>query len=291
MKPFIFLLLCAVPAQCQDRLLDRDNVEQAAGKEEEDRDLVADATRQGYKDVLARRLRLEIESMRQHLKLSDNDAKKLHLAGKGAVAAMVKQNSSNVVQGVLRKIKNGTAKETSINGVPIIKENEEEEPLAGVTTSGYRVVILINHSQTLINVARPNGGWGGTDGGGGFRDLLTQEIWTKNRDKVLSKEQLGSFEDYREKVTRSHLTEMLTGQLSLKLRLSIEERTRLRGWIEKQIAAQKIDPRYDPSRFAPQLLSKFKYKTLKGILSDDLIDSLQHSSSVNHSRFGLGFGF
>lgn len=294
MKPFLCLLFFVTVAHGQVAPFGQGAGEQQ-DRSEDDRDLIADAARQEYKNVLARRFRLEVESMQRHLKLSAVDAKKLHLAAKGAVAAMVKQNSDRLVKGLLRKVENGTAKEISINGVPIIKdegEDEEEEdddaePI-GPNRAGYKVTISLNYAQTWVAVQRPNGG-GGTHGGGGFGALLTQELWTKNRNKVLSKEQQESFEGYRDKLVRSHLTEMLTGQLALRILLTIEERKKVHDWIEQQIAGQKIDKRHDPAQLAPQLLSSFKYKKLKGILSDDQIAVLNQSSSSTRSRFPFGF--
>lgn len=296
MKPFLCLLLFVTVTHGQDiRLaLPRGRDANQQNRSEEERNLIANAATEEYKHVFARWFRLEVDRMQRHLKLSAVDARKLHVAAKGAVTAMVKKNSDRLVQSILRQVENGTAKEISINGVPIVKQEGDEEKFddeaapISPNRAGYRVTILVNHVQTWISVRQPNGG-GGTSGGGGTGALLAQEIWTKSRDKVLSKEQQKSYEDYRDKLVRSHLTEILAGQLALKILLPIEERKKLHDWVEQQIAGEKIDKRHDPAQLAPQLLSRFKYTKLKGILSDDQIEVLKQGSTDRN--FGLPFGW
>jgi hypothetical protein len=219
--------------------------------------------------------------MRGHLELSEADAKRLHVAAKGAVAQMVKENSDDVVQAIVRQIDD---KDVSINGVPLRwKQGEAKEQ----DQEACAVLIEISRVQTFVSVTKKNGGGVGSNGGHGFDHLLSQSVWVRTRDSVLSGDQQKSFAEYSDRLIRSHVAEVITGTLAWQLRLTKNERDKLSLWVKTEMmAAKKFDSRFEPISVTRMMLTQFDFAKLKGVLSVDQITSIREIST-RRSRMGF----
>lgn len=285
MKVLCLLLSLATPVLCQDRFGDDGPV----GLSDDDKARISAAASDAYQTILARWFRQEVEAMRLHLKLSDADAKRLQLAGKGAVSAMVKQSGDRFVNIIERKIRGAGIEKIAITGVPIVSTEEREEKAP--PDCPCDVTILVNYRQTWVRVTRTNGVGGGSDGGRGFGWLLQQDIWVRTRDKILSKKQQASYAGYKDTLAREHLAVMLTGKLALQLRLGLDDRDKLQNWISKQVMSmEKLPLEYDPGQLIGAAQKKLDFDTLKGTLSEDCIASLRsRSQAAGPSMFQFGF--
>ncbi len=258
---------------------------------DDDRAAIGTAAQQAYQAVLARAARQEVESMRDHLKLSDAATKRLHLAAKGAVSAMAK-GTGNFLAGIIeRKLRGAAIQDVAIEGVPVVNPNKQRDNGEPPRECTCKVAIMVNRRQTWVNVTRANGGSGGSHGGRGFDAIWEQDVWTRTYEKSLSQKQRESYSAYREKLMRTHLAYMLTGTLALQLRLDIADREQLGDWVSKQVMSMdKLPLQYDPGQLMQAALPKLDFEKLRGTLSDDQIASLKSKSrSAGRSPFRLGF--
>ena len=218
---------------------------------------ILDSCEQSVSQVAGLQLQILIEDMDRAVQLDPKVRKRLELAAKGAALKYGEQQIKKDKQVITRQIADHLPPDaenfilnSEVIDVSQFKTDEDQPDEVGEQQDGAdssepkeiypKITFRFQQKRCGWNF-RHDRGSSGYGVSGGFDEVLKTEPWKRTYDELISDDQKTQYEEFKNARVRKALSEMLLGYLELQLRLTSEQKPKVKDWLTSEVNVSQVD--------------------------------------------------